>query len=138
MQDVDWRPLGSESCGFNLSKPPWFRSSLHRAPPELSASRGASRRCGGHGARRGRVELADIHPSVEARKSKCSGVSLCRCRRRHLPGRRWDIKAREDEARNARLEGRARLVEESRRSYEDRVRREEDEIAAREQEVGKP
>ncbi|CBN77510.1 conserved unknown protein [Ectocarpus siliculosus] len=48
-----------------------------------------------------------------------------------------DIKQREEEARNARLEGRARLVEESRRSYEDRVRREEDEIAAREQEVAR-
>ena len=35
----------------------------------------------------------------------------------------------------AKLEGRARLVEESRKSYEDRVRREEDEINAREQDV---
>lgn len=48
---------------------------------------------------------------------------------------RSDIKQREEEVRNARLEDRARLVEESRKSYEDRVRKEEDEIAAREQEV---
>lgn len=51
---------------------------------------------------------------------------------------RSDIKSKEEEARNARLEERARIVEESRRSYEDRVRREEDEIAAREHEVGFP
>lgn len=50
---------------------------------------------------------------------------------------RTDIKQKEEEARTARLEGRARLVEESRKSYEDRVRREEDEIAAREQDVSR-
>lgn len=51
---------------------------------------------------------------------------------------RSDIKLREEEARNARLEDRARLVEESRRSYEDRVKREEDEIVAKEIEVRSP
>lgn len=48
---------------------------------------------------------------------------------------RSDIKQGEKEARVARLEERARLVEESRRSYEERVRREEDDIASREREV---
>ncbi|CAN0006287.1 unnamed protein product [Ascophyllum nodosum] len=51
--------------------------------------------------------------------------------------KRSDIKHQEDEARNARLEGKARAVEESRRSYENRVKREEDEIAAREQKVAR-
>lgn len=53
-----------------------------------------------------------------------------------LTFRRSDIKLKEEEARHARLEDRARIVEESRRLYEDRVKKEEDEITAREQEVG--
>lgn len=56
---------------------------------------------------------------------------------RFRPKKRSDVKQKEEEARTARLEGRARIVEESRKSYEDRVRREEDEIAAREQDVSR-